>query len=285
MNKTSLIRSVAGLAVCLGAWVAYTQNQPPAQPLKVNKIAADLYELEGDGGNVAVYLTDDGVIVVDDKFERNYNDIMANIRTLTDKPVKYVLNTHQHGDHTGGNEKMKANGVQVIAHRNARVNMVAGKQPVLPHVSFTDQAQVYLGGKEVDAYYNGRGHTNGDVVIYFPALRVLHTGDLFTTNGQSSVAPLVDYNGMGSAIEWTKTLDGVLKLDFDTVIPGHGPISKKADLEKYRAGFERMQTSIRNMTRLAKGRDDVLKMLVSDFGWAQTGLGTNSLDRVIAELK
>ena len=76
-----------------------------------------------------------------------------------------------------------------------------------------------------------------------------------------------------------------MKLDFDTVIPGHGPISKKADLEKYRAGFERMQTSIRNMTRLAKGRDDVLKMLVSDFGWAQTGLGTNSLDRVIAELK
>ena len=285
MNKTSLIRSFAGLAVCLGAWVAYTQNQPPAQPLKVNKIAADLYELEGDGGNVAVYLTDDGVIVVDDKFERNYNDIMANIRTLTDKPVKYVLNTHQHGDHTGGNEKMKANGVQVIAHRNARVNMVAGKQPGLPHVSFTDQAQVYLGGKEVDAYYNGRGHTNGDVVIYFPALRVLHTGDLFTTNGQGRVAPLVDYNGMGSAIEWTKTLDGVLKLDFDTVIPGHGPISKKADLEKYRAGFERMQTSIRNMTRLAKGRDDVLKMLVSDFGWAQTGLGTNSLDRVIAELK
>ena len=285
MNKTSLIRSFAGLAVCLGAWVAYTQNQPPAQPLKVNKIAADLYELEGDGGNVAVYLTDDGVIVVDDKFERNYNDIMANIRTLTDKPVKYVLNTHQHGDHTGGNEKMKANGVQVIAHRNARVNMVAGKQPGLPHVSFTDQAQVYLGGKEVDAYYNGRGHTNGDVVIYFPALRVLHTGDLFTTNGQSSVAPLVDYNGMGSAIEWTKTLDGVLKLDFDTVIPGHGPISKKADLEKYRAGFERMQTSIRNMTRQAKGRDDVLKMLVSDFGWAQTGLGTNSLERVIAELK
>ena len=69
---------------------------------------------------------------------------------------------------------------------------------------------------------------------------------------------------MGSAIEWTKTLDGVLKLDFDTVIPGHGPISKKADLEKYRAGFERMQTSIRNMTRQAKGRDDVLKMLVSD---------------------
>ena len=285
MSKTLLTRSLAGIALCLGAWVAYTQNQPPAQPLKVNKISNDPYDLERDGGNVAVYLTDEGVIVVDDKYERNYDDIMANIKKLTDKPVRYVLNTHQHGDHTGSNEKMKANGVQVIAHRNARVNMVAGKQPGLPHVSFTDQAQVYLGGKEVDAYYNGRGHTNGDVVIYFPALRVLHTGDLFTTNGMGSVAPLVDYNGMGSAIEWTKTLDGVLKLDFDTVIPGHGPISKKADLEKYRAGFEKMQTNIRNLSRQGKSKDDVLNMLVSDFGWGRSGLGTNSLDRVIAELK
>ncbi|MBV8842402.1 MAG: MBL fold metallo-hydrolase [Bryobacterales bacterium] len=285
MSKTLAVRSLAAFAVCFGAWVAYTQNQPPAQPSKVNKLANDLYELEGDGGNVAVYLTDEGVIVVDDKFERNYNDIMADIKKLTDKPVKYVLNTHQHGDHTGGNEKMKANGVQVIVHRNARVNMVAGKQPGLPHVSFTDQAQVYLGGKEVDAYYNGRGHTNGDVVIYFPALRVLHTGDLFTTNGQGNVAPFIDYNGMGSAAEWTKTLDGVLKLDFDTVIPGHGPISKKADLQKYRDGFEKMQTGIRAMSRQGKGRDDVLKMLVADFGWAPSGLGTNSLDRVIAELK
>jgi glyoxylase-like metal-dependent hydrolase (beta-lactamase superfamily II) len=285
MSKALLTRSIAGAAVCLGAWVAYTQNQPAAQPLKVNKITNDLYELEGDGGNVAVYLTDEGVIVVDDKYERNYNDIMDNIKKLTDKPVRYVLNTHQHGDHTGGNEKMKGNGVQVIAHRNARVNMVAGKQPGLPHVSFTDQAQVYLGGKEADAYYNGRGHTNGDVVIYFPALRVLHTGDLFTTNGQGSVAPLVDYNGMGSAVDWTKTLDGVLKLDFDTVIPGHGPISKKADLQKYRDGFERMQNNIRTMSRQGKSKDDVLKMLVADFGWTANGFGVNSVDRMMAELK
>jgi len=286
MRKTLLVRAMAGVAVFAGAWVAYTQNQPQAQPLKVNKIANDLYELEGDAsGNVAVYLTDEGVIVVDDKFERNYSDIMANIKKLTDKPVKYVLNTHQHGDHTGGNEKMKMGGVELIAHRNARFNMANGKQPGLPQVTFADQAQVFLGGKEVDAYYNGRGHTNGDVVIYFPALKVLHTGDLFTTNGQGNVAPLVDYNGMGSAIEWTKTLDGVLKLDFDTVIPGHGSISKRVDLEKYRAGFERMQTSIRSLSRQDKNRDEVLKMLVSDFGWQQSGLGTNQLDRVIDELK
>jgi cyclase len=285
MRKTLLVRLFAGTCVCLGAWVAFTQNQPPAQPSKVNKVADDLYELEGDGGNVAVYLTDEGVIVVDDKFERNYDDTMANIRKLTTKPVKYVLNTHQHGDHTGSNDKMKAKGVEVIAHKNARANMVSGNQPGLPQVSFADQAQVNLGGKEVDAYYNGRGHTNGDVVIYFPALRVVHTGDLFTTNGKGNVAPFIDYNGNGSAVEWTKTLDGVLKLDFDTVIPGHGPVSTRADLMKYRAGFEKMQSSVRSLVRQNKSKDDVLKMLVSDFGWASAGLGVNSLDRMMAELK
>src|SRR5262249_42375110 len=177
MRKTLLVRAMAGVAVFAGAWVAYTQNQPAAQPLKVNKISNDLYELEGDGGNVAVYLTDEGVIVVDDKFERNYDDIMANIKKLSSNPVKYVLNTHQHGDHTGSNEKMLKAGVQVISHKNARINMVAGKQPGLAQVSFNDQEQVFLGGKEVDAFYNGRGHTNGDVAILFPALRVVHTGD------------------------------------------------------------------------------------------------------------
>ena len=285
MGRTLWVRLFAGAFVLLGAWIAWTQNQPPAQPAKVNKIANDLFELEGDGGNVAVYVTEDGVIVVDDKFERNYDDIMANIKKLTSKPVKYVLNTHQHGDHTGSNAKMLMNGVEVIAHRNARANMVTGKQPGLPGVTFGDQTQVFLGGKEVDAFYNGRGHTNGDVAIYFPALRVVHTGDLFTTNGQGNVAPFVDYNGNGSVVEWTKTLDGILKLDFDTVIPGHGPVSKRADLMKYRDGFAAMQSKVRDLTRQNKSRDDVLKMLVADFGWQQTGLGTNSLDRVIAELK
>src|ERR1051326_5313551 len=285
MRKTLLVRACAGLIVCFGAWVAYTQNPPAANPSKVNKIANDLFELEGDGGNVAVYVTDEGVIVIDDKFERNYDDIMANIRKLTDKPVKYVLNTHQHGDHTGSNDKMKAAGVQVIAHRNARLNMVNGKQHGLPQISFADQEQVFLGGKEVDAFYNGRGHTSGDVVIYFPALRVVHTGDLFTTNGKGNVAPFVDYNGGGSVVDWTKTLDGILKLDFDTVIPGHGPISKKSDLAQSRAGFEKMQSSIRNLSRQNKSREEVLTMLVADFGWAQSGLGTNSLDRVVAELR
>ena len=130
---------------------------------------------------------------------------------MTDKPVKYVLNTHQHGDHTGGNAKMLEAGAEIIAQKNARANMVDGKMPGVPRVSFTDETEVFLGGKEVRARYFGRGHTNGDAVIYFPAQRVIHTGDLFTVGTSSApvtVAPFIDYSAKASVVDWTKTLDG-----------------------------------------------------------------------------
>ena len=209
MRRTVILRLIAGAAVLAGAWAAFTQqNKQAPQPMKVNKITDDLYELEQSGnGNVAVYLTNDGVILIDDKFEQSYDEIMANVKKLTDKPIKYVLNTHQHSDHTGGNAKMLANGVQILIHKNARANMLKGNQPGLPQVTYADQAQVFLGGKEVDAYYNGRGHTDGDVAIYFPALRVVHTGDLFTTSaGAGTVAPILDYANGASAAEWPQYL-------------------------------------------------------------------------------
>lgn len=127
--RTLLIRLVAGAAVLAGAWAAFTQqqNKQAPAPMKLNKIADDLYELEQSGnGNVAIYLTDDGVILVDDKFEQNYDEIMANVKKLTAKPVKYVMNTHQHGDHTGSNAKLMATGVEIFIHKNARANMVKG---------------------------------------------------------------------------------------------------------------------------------------------------------------
>ena len=103
--------------------------------------------------------------MIDDKFERDYADIMAKVKSLTGKPVKYVLNTHQHGDHTGGNAKMLEGSVEILAQKNARANMVATKMPGVPRISFNDETEVFLGGKEVRARYFGRGHTNGDAVF------------------------------------------------------------------------------------------------------------------------
>ena len=117
---------------------------------------------------------------------------------------------------------MLAANAEIIIQKNARANMVTGKQPGLPRITFTDESQVFLGGKEVLARYLGRGHTNGDAVIYFPSEKVLHTGDLFVVG-----APFCDTNSGGSIKEWDQTLQKALQYDFDTVIPGHGPVSKR----------------------------------------------------------
>jgi cyclase len=292
MSRTWLVRLAAGALASAGVWVAYTQNPQAPPQLKLNKIADDLYEIDGDGGNVAVYITDEGVILIDDKFERDYADILGKVKSVTDKPVKYVLNTHQHGDHTGGNAKMLDASVEILAHKNARANMVTGKMPGVPRISFNDETEVFLGGKEVRARYFGRGHTNGDAVIYFPGDRVVHTGDLFTVGNSTApvtVAPFIDYSANGSVVDWTKTLDGVLNAgwDFDTVIPGHGPVSKRADLVAYRQNFEKMRNRVSSLVREGKSKDDVTKVLVAEFGWSPNpqALGSRAVEPMMAELK
>lgn len=276
-----LVRVSAAFLALLGGFIAYTQNPPAAPQNTLQKVRDDLYLIQGDGGNVAIYLTNDGVILVDDQFERDYNDIIEKIKSLTDKPVKYVLNTHHHPDHSGSNEKLLIT-AEVIAHRNARANMVANKMPGLPRLAFADEAEVYLGGKEVFMYHYGRGHTNGDAVVYFPALRILHTGDLFTV--APAFPPLIDYAGGGSAIEWTKTLDEIVKLDFDTVIPGHGPVSRKEDIVKYKALLESMRNKVRFMNHQHKSKEEIGKMLTSEFHWGDLQM-QRGLDGLIAEMR
>jgi cyclase len=288
MSRTLLVR-LSAVAIALGcAWVAYTQapqgkdgkQQAKQASNKLNKITDDLYEIEGDGGNVAVYITNEGVIVVDDKFEYDFNDIMAKIKSVTAQPVKYVLNTHHHGDHTGSNEHFLST-AEIISTANARKNMVNGKQPGAPRVVFTDETDVFLGGKQVQMRYFGRGHTNGDAMVYFPALRILHTGDLM-----AGASPLIDYSGGGSLKEWAATLDGAMKLDFDTVIPGHGPIAKKADMLTYRNNVEKLRMEVTDMLRQNKSRDDIAKVVQDKYGWAPTGLQFQvGFDGMLAELK
>lgn len=257
-----------------------------APKLTLNQVKNDLYEIEGDGGNVAVYLTDEGVILIDDKYERDYEDIMAQVKKVTAKPVKYVLNTHYHADHSGGNAKFLP-GSEVISTANARTAIVEHKQVNAPpgvapaRVVFTEQLGVFLGGKEVHARYCGRGHTNGDAVIYFPALRTLHTGDLM-----AGTTPLIDYAGGGSLVDWTKTLDEAMKLDFDTVIPGHGRVATKADLLTYRNNVEKLRNRAAELIREGRSQEDVGKVMTAEFGWAPNSMQMQwSLPGMMTELK
>ena len=280
MSRTFLLRLSAGVLLFAGSWLAYTQNQGRGPSNKLNKIADDLYEIEGDGGNVAVYITNEGVILVDDKFEYDFNDIVDKVKSVTNQPIKYVLNTHHHGDHTGSNAKFLPT-AELISHVNARKNMIDGKQPGAPRVTFTQETAVFLGGKEVRARYFGRGHTNGDVMIYFPALKVLHTGDLMAGS-----SPLIDYGGGGSLLEWTATLDEALKVDAETIIPGHGPVAKKADLMTYRNNVDKLKNRVTGLLRQGASKDDIAKVMTSEFGWMPGGLQmTRGFDGMLAELK
>ena len=243
------------------------------QKLILKQIKNDLYEIEGDGGNVAVYITDEGVVLADDKFERDYEGIMTHVKSLTGKPVKYVLSTHYHADHSGGNSKFLPT-AEIISTANARDAIVEHKQSNAPpgvapaRVVFTQEAGVFLGGKQVHARYCGRGHTNGDAIIYFPGLRTIHTGDLM-----AGPSPLIDYSGGGSLVEWTKTLDEAMKLDFDTVIPGHGPVTTRAGLLAYRNNnVERLRIRATELIRDGRSQDDVGKVMIAEFGWTPDSL-------------
>ena len=285
MSRTLLTRISAGVLFLALAWIAYTQA-PQAGKLTLNKVKDDLYEIEGDGGNVAVYITDEGVILIDDKFDQDHQSIVDQVKSVTNQPIKYIINTHYHADHSGGNTKFLPT-AEIISTAMSRANIVEHKQSNAPpgvspaRITFTTETAVYLGGKEVRAIYMGRGHTNGDAVIYFPALRTLHTGDLM-----AGTSPLIDYNGGGSVVEWTKTLDAAMKLDFDTVIPGHGAVTNKAGLLTYRNNVEKMRNRVSGLIHEGKSQDDVAKFMTAEYNWAAGSLQQQwSVPGMFAELK
>lgn len=259
-------RSLRLIAVALLAALAIAAGrnaggqQPTGDPYStaITKLTEGLYVIPGydgaaTGGNVAVRVTSEGVIVVDSKLAALYGDIVSKVRSVSAQPIKYLLNTHQHYDHTGSNAQFMAT-TEILMHRNARANMIRGNLPGPGHIVFTDQQSVFLGGVEVQMRYMGRGHTNGDAVIYFPDLKVVHTGDLVVWGKRSQgtiLTPNMDYAaGNGSGREWVATLDKLLELDFDTAIPGHGPILTKADVRVFRT---KMQTLNERMAAFVKG--------------------------------
>jgi glyoxylase-like metal-dependent hydrolase (beta-lactamase superfamily II) len=234
-----------------------------------------------------VYITNEGVILVDDKFERDHEQIVDRIKSVTNQPVKYILSTHYHEDHSGGNGKFLSS-AEIISTANARKNIVnkvqsnASIPPMPARVTYTQETSIFLGGKEVRARHFGRGHTNGDGFVYFPALRVVHTGDMMAGN-----TPLIDYPGGGSVVEWSKTLNAVIKeWDFDTVIPGHGPVTTKAGLQTYSDNVDKLRARAQALVRQGKSQDELAKAMIAEFNWQPNGLQMQwSVPGMMTELK
>jgi glyoxylase-like metal-dependent hydrolase (beta-lactamase superfamily II) len=168
----------------------------------------------------------------------------------------------------------------VVASEQAVDNMFEARQPGIPTVAVERHAHIYLGGKSIEIYHFGRAHTNGDVVVFFRAQRVLAAGDMFTYG--DATPELVDYSGGGSSKEWTNTLDSVLDLDFDAVVPGHGVVTTKPEMRKFRDSTLRLRTRVHELVGEKKTRDDIAKMLRAEFHWADLHL-ERGLDGIIAE--
>lgn len=267
MNKRLSLALCLGLALCAASVYGQFGNAP--SKLTIVKVRDDLFVIRNDfvPGNSTALITNEGVVLVDDKFEVDHENILAQLKTVTNQPIKYVVNTHHHGDHSGGNAKLQALNVQVVSSEAARQHMVDAKQTGLSNVTFTDRSIIRLGGKDVELYYFGRAHTSGDIFVYFPAQRTLAAGDAFTF-GQAT-PQLIDYPGGGSAKDWTRTLDGALRLDFDTVVPGHGDVTTKAELRKFRDSTLAMRNRVHDMIVQKKTKDEIGAVLKAEFQGAQ----------------
>lgn len=235
---------VLGSVIVLGTLGVLRAQQPADAPkvVEVEKVKDNLFVLRGGGGNTAVFVTADGVTVVDAKNPGWGTPILQKIRELTPKPVTRLINTHTHGDHVSGNVEFPAS-VEVVAHANTKTNME--KMPIfkehnghgLADKTFTDRMTIGTGADRIDLYYFGPGHTNGDAWVVFPAHRIVHAGDIFA--GKS--LPLIDVANGGSQLRIPDTLlkayTGIR--DVDTIINGHMPRQTSwAELKEF-ADFNR----------------------------------------------
>src|SRR5688572_17178542 len=280
-TRLSLI-AVLSVALC-GSYV-YAQFGDKPSALSTIKVRDDLFVIYNDlvPGNTTVLVTNQGLILVDNKFEIDFDNLMAQIRKISNQPIRYVVNTHYHGDHSGGNPKMQAQNVQVVASERARRKIVETNQPGAPNVTLEESVRLYLGGKRVEVHHFGRAHTDGDVVAYFPDHRVVVMGDMFTVG--DGLPPLVDYPGGGSTREWPRSLDGALTLDFDTAIPGHGKPATRGDLTKYRDSLNTLVSRVVDMQSKKATRADVEKELRSRFGFQDFHIQL-ALDGMLVELR
>ena len=268
MRKTSLL-VVFGISLVAGA--AYGQQQDfDKVTIKTTKITEGVYMLEGSGGNIGVSVGDDGVVVIDDEFAPLTPKIQAAIAAITPKPIKFVLNTHWHGDHTGGNENMAAAGAVIIAHDNVRkrmsveqfIEMMKRKVPAsppkaLPIVTFTTDVTLHLNGEDLHIISAGPAHTDGDAIVVFPKAKVVHMGDCFMTISY----PFVDLSSGGNFDGFVSAADKVLGMADDSfkIIPGHGALSGKADLKSWRDMLTTIRTRVKKQADAGKSLEAIQK--------------------------
>jgi glyoxylase-like metal-dependent hydrolase (beta-lactamase superfamily II) len=246
-TQRRLIVAAAAIVILLSTTTVFAQQDFSKVEIKVTKVSGNIYMLEGAGGNIAASVGDDGIVIVDDQYAPLAEKIQAALKGITDKPVRFVINTHYHGDHTGGNEPFSNAGSTVIAQENVRKRLESGgiagnggsvkmenkpaSKATLPIITFENDVTVHLNGEDIRALHFPAGHTDGDAVIFFPRNNVVHMGDDFVRYG----FPFIDVASGGSVQGMIAAMEKVITmLPPDVkVIPGHGALSNLDDVRAF----------------------------------------------------
>ena len=273
------MRKLAILAVLLTSVLVCAQDQDFSKvQIKVTKISGNIYMLQGAGGNIAASVGEDGIVIVDDQYAPLADKIAAALKGIgvTDKPVRFVINTHYHGDHTGGNLPFAAQGSTIIAHDNVRKRLESGgksgpsTQPgavsrevkpagkgALPIITFDHDVTVHLNGEDIRALHFPAGHTDGDSIIFFPKANVVHMGDDYVRYG----FPFIDVLAGGSVQGMIAACQKVIpQLPPDVkVIPGHGDVSNLDEMREYVKMLQETSAAVQKAIDSGKSLDQMKK--------------------------
>ena len=274
MRKLGILSASLLLA---GALCAAQEQDFSKVEMKVSRVAGDVYMLQGAGGNIGASVGEDGIVIVDDQYAPLADKIQAALKGITDKPVRFIINTHYHGDHTGGNAYFQKQ-APIIAHDNVRKRLETGgaagnggsvhmdvkpsPKEALPIITFDHDVTVHLNGEDIRALFFPAGHTDGDSMIFFPKANVVHMGDDFVTYG----FPFIDVDSGGSI---NGMIDGVEKVVAQVppdvkVIPGHGPVSSLDDVRSYLAMLKATRDVVAKALKDGKSLDQMKQAKLLD---------------------
>ena len=300
MNRLRI--AVAATAMALSG-VASAQTPPAASPppdfskveIKTTDLGDHVYMLEGQGGNITVAVAKDRIIMVDGEYAPLQDKIRAAIATVSNQPIKYLVNTHFHGDHTGGNEPFAKDGVTIVSEVNVKNRLAAGTTngltgvqtppappAALPSKTYTGSFKIRLNGRVADLKHIANAHTDGDTYVWFKTANVLSTGDTFT-NGRY---PNIDFANGGNIKGMIAATDAYLKLTNakTRIVPGHGPIADKAALTEYRTMLVTARDRMAELVKEGKSEDDVVAakpFADLDAKWAPSELASKNFIRVV----
>lgn len=281
------------ISLALLVLVHFSYAQDIEVQINPDKVTDNIYLLYGAGGNIGLFLGEDGAVMIDDQFAKMSDKIMSVVDSLSETPIRYLINTHWHGDHTGGNAYFAEKGATIVAHENVRERLShdqirpfgrsteAAPEIAWPTLTYNDEMQIHINGESLQLIHHHNAHTDGDAFIYFPSYNVLHMGDCFFRNR----FPFIDVQMGGSPDGLIEAVAGALMLcDEDTkIIPGHGILSDKQDLLDYHQMLKIMRDRVKAEIKKTTA-EDALDFASLTKGFEAWGTGFISGEKFVKTL-